>query len=244
METEPFKPPYMSFLTFWNFLGDLAAKPLPRTLDRSIMTSKSGTDQNNLMAALATFGFIDTDGTVKPRLVEFAATNTEGRTAMLAELVYTYYAGPIAVSKQNGSPAALADSFRDTLGQNAPDTRRKSITFFLHAAAAAGIELSPHFPKTRSGSGSPGTPKPRRTPKRKANGDNDASPVNNTSATPNISGYSRTVELKSGGTVTLIYNVNMMTSDDKDELFVLDLVRKLRSYQRGSSGDGTDGGGS
>jgi len=40
-----FKPSYMSFQTFWNFIGELAKKPLPPQIDRSLLGSKSGTDQ-------------------------------------------------------------------------------------------------------------------------------------------------------------------------------------------------------
>lgn len=43
-----FKPPYLSFQTFWGFVKELAAKPLPPQIDRTMLDKKSGTDQMNL----------------------------------------------------------------------------------------------------------------------------------------------------------------------------------------------------
>ena len=46
---QTFKPPYLSFQTFWAFLDELAAKPLPPQIDRSMLDKKSGTDQAGLL---------------------------------------------------------------------------------------------------------------------------------------------------------------------------------------------------
>lgn len=231
--TGGFRPPYMSFQTFWAFLSDLCAKPLPRRLDRSIMQSKSGTDQNNLMAALEGFSFIDGDGMVEPALQRFATASPEQRTEMLSTLVQTFYRSVLRVSADNGSPAELNTTFRDELGMASSDTRRKAITFFLHAAREAGLELSPHFPKTRAGSGGPGAPKAKRVNSRRKSTTQDSgsgSRVGGQDSAP-ASGHAQTITLRSGGTVTLTYDVNMFDVDDDDEAFVLGLIKKLRTYR-------------
>lgn len=240
--TESFKPPYLSFQTFWNFLGDLSAKPLPPKLDRSIMGSKSGTDQNNIMSALQAFGLIDGEGAIQPGMTHFAKADADQRKEILASLVRTFYSAPLNVSSNNGTPADLDEVFKNDLGQASGDTRRKAISFFLHAAREADLTLSPHFPKTRGGSGGPGAAK-KRTPKarRSAQGTADVE----SSVHQPASGHSNTVALRSGGTVTLSYNVDLFELDDKDETFVLELVKKLRRYNSdgGATHDHTEQGG-
>lgn len=246
-ENANFRPPYMSFQTFWNFIEELATKPLPPRVDRSLMTSKSGTDQNNLTMALTSFGLTDESGNVQPALAELVAASPEQRSTVFGELVRRFYAAPLAVSSVNGTTADLMSSFSDTWPSIASaDTRRKSVTFFLHAARHAGIELSPHFPQGRSGSGAPGTAKKRAASRhRTSTASNGATEHRDeTPAGGGGSGYVKTVNLRSGGVVTLMWDVNLADSDDDDEDFVLGLVRQLRRYQSGSDNNEAGGGAS
>jgi len=220
-----FKPPYMSFQTFWNFLTDLSAKPLPRKLDRSIMQSKSGTDQNNLMAALEGFGFIDGDGVVQPSFQWFQEATPEQRKETLSDLLSTFYGAPLGVSANNGTPNDLAESFRDRLGMTTADTRRKAITFFLHAAREAGIDLSPHFPKTRAGSGAPGTPKPQRSgSRRKAALNGNAS--TKSPEKPGV-GEQRVVLFGEAGTVTIDVDVRWLDLPDDTFKQLRELIKNI-----------------
>ncbi len=227
--------PWNSFQTFWNFLEDVASKPLPPKLDRSMMTSKSGTDQSNLVAAMQMFGLIDNESRVQLRLETFVAADAEGRKSMLADWIRANYGPALRISAENGTSQDLVNVFRDELGMTGADTRRKAITFFQHAAQQAGLELSPHFPKTRTGSGAPGTPRPKRTGgKRKTKNPDSETQLRQQGTTP--SGHTQTVKLKSGGVVTLTYDVNMFTWSDEDEAFVLDLIKKLRKYPADATG--------
>jgi hypothetical protein len=61
---DTFRPPYMSFQTFWRFIEELAGKPLPPAIDRSIMSTRSGSDKANLTQALSTFGLTGPDAKV------------------------------------------------------------------------------------------------------------------------------------------------------------------------------------
>jgi hypothetical protein len=238
-ESSTFRPPYMSFQTFWNFIEELASKPLPPRVDRSLMQSKSGTDQANLTMALTSFGLTDSEGNVLSDLTELVAKTAEERKKSFAEMVDLYYEGPMRVSKENGTTAALNAAFvSDYPSIASADTRRKALTFFLHAARESGIELSPHFPQTRSGSGAPGAPKQKRTtPRKPKNHDGEsASTGKNTTDQKPPSGHTNTVTLKSGGTVTLTYDVNLFDLDEDDESFVMGLVKKLRGYSNGTTG--------
>jgi hypothetical protein len=230
----PYKPPYMSFQTFLTFIDELASRPLPPQIDRSMMTSKSGTDQNNLMSALKGFGLINGDHRVEAALVQLATSDETKRNETLAELVRTYYPDQIVVSEQNGTEGQLVESFKQSFSLDTVETRRKAITFFLHAARAAGIPLSPHFPPTRTGSGSPGTPRPKRSAKRKtppaANG---AGASNSATTRPNQpDGDTYSVSLHSGGSVSVVVSVNLFALSTEDRDFVIDLVDRLKGYPR------------
>lgn len=245
MDTEEsiFRPPYMSFQTFWNFIEELAAKPLPPRVDRSLMKNKSGTDQNNLTMALTSFGLTDDEGHVQPSLASLVATPSEDRLAAFGKLIDRFYAAPLAVSRENGTTADLSKSFSDTWPSIASaDTRRKSVTFFLHAARATGIELSVHFPQGRSGSGAPGAAKKRPATRRRQTPPS-VDNIDNKADQSGSNGYSKTVELQSGGVVTLTWDVNLADSSDEDEDFVLALLRQLRRYQSGSAENAQQGSG-
>ena len=158
-EASAFKPPYMSFQTFWSFIEELASKPLPPGIDNSLMSTKSGTDRANSAMALTSFGLTDAGGRVQPELVTLVETPPDARKAAFGNLIRRNYIGPLRVSAENGTSADLYKAFDDEYPSIASsDTRRKAVTFFLHASRAAGIELSVHFPETRPGSGAPGCP--------------------------------------------------------------------------------------
>lgn len=239
MSDEPpvFRPPYMSFQTFWKYLDELASKPLPPRIDRSMMRTKSGTDQANLTMALNSFGLTDGEGTVLATLTKLTASPSDQRSAVLADLIRQYYPGPMRVSDENGTQAALNAVFTEDYPSIASaDTRRKAITFFLHAATSAGLSLSPHFPSSRPGAGAPGAPKARRSGRRKpesAEGQVSPEPTSTTSqASTSTRGTSHTIELESGGTLTLTYDLSLFDLSEDDETFVLGLVRGLRTYAR------------
>ncbi len=227
---ESFKPPYMSFQTFWNFIAELSTKPLPPRIDRSLMSSKSGTDQFNLTLALTSFGLVDDENRVLPLLEELTAADDEQRKSILAKMVTTSYTEPMRVSGDHGTTKDLEDAFRNSYPSIASaDTRRKAITFFLHAARMADIELSANFPKTRSGSGAPGQSKPRSKPKKK---------------TPNTPGSGQqrerpttggveddiVVNLRTGGTMRLCVNVSPITLRGFDRNFFFKAVDLLDGY--------------
>ncbi|MDQ4112042.1 MAG: hypothetical protein M3306_13235 [Actinomycetota bacterium] len=225
-DTAGFKPPYMSFMTFWNFVGGLAAHPLPPQIDRSLMGSKSGTDQTHLVAALKAFGLIDEEHKVLPPLVRLTEASEDERKSVFAELVRRNYAGPLAVSKENGTASQLETSFRESFGLTGAETVRKSITFFLHAARMSDVQLSPHFKATRPGQGAPGQAK-RRPARRKTPAPPPPAPEHEA---PKAEGYGLDVELRTGGTMSLSVNVNPLSLRGEDRAFFYDIVDKMTDY--------------
>lgn len=216
-QTGTWKPPYFAFQTFWTFMGDLAAKPLPPQIDRSLLKSKSGTDQLNLLLALRAFELMDEKQFVRAEhLAPIAQGDAEARAKALGELVRRFYPDALALSGQSGTEGQLHDIFRVSYGMSSADTRRKAVTFFLHAARKAGFELSQHFPATRSGSGAPGAPKVKRAPSGKRNkpaGAGSASAPLVTSE-QTAAGERKQVSFGDAGQVTVTVNVKWLDLPD------------------------------
>ena len=225
----------MSFQTFWKFVEDLSARPLPPQIDRSIMNSKSGTDQANLMSALSGFGLIGADQRVEPALRDLAVSDDATRRERLATLIQKYYPEQVIVAEQNGTEQQLHQTFRESFNLESADTRRKAVTFYLHAARTAGMTLSEYFPQTRSGSGNPGASRPKRPARRKGpaasvTGASTGSAMRQREGQARIGGDTYTVDLESGGTVSVAVSVNLFDLTTKDRSFVIELIDKLKGY--------------
>jgi hypothetical protein len=236
----PFKPPYLAFQTFWNFLASLSEHPLPPQIDRSLMGSKSGTDQANLVNALKAFRLVDDDQRVLPALIELTESDADARSALLGRIVRRDYAAAVAVSDSNGTAGQLEQCFRESYGVTGADTLRKSITFFLHAARTAGVPLSPHFKQTRPGSGAPGQPRKRTVTRRTKNtGAAGETPV--AQPTSKTDTYRLDVHLRTGGTMTLLASVNPIGLRGEDRAFFFDIVDKMTDYEQPEAGGAQDG---
>jgi hypothetical protein len=231
-----FRPPYLSFATFWSFLDAMVSKPLPPRIDRSMMRSKSGSDRMALTAAMKSFGLIDDDQVVTG-LRDLESSSEAARAQWLAEVVRKYYPAQMEVSQQNGTERQLHESFRDAFQMGSAETIRKAMTFFLHAARTAGIETSPHFPATRSGSGAPGAPRPRRAaPKHKP--PSDAAKATEGASILQIEGDTYTLRMESGPVVTMAVKMNVMETSVSDRDFIFQLIDALRSYGKPTSAYG------
>ena len=226
-----FKPPYMSFQTFWSFVEDLSTHPLPPLIDRSLMGTKSGTDQANLMSTLKAFDLVDQEQRVQPALVALTEADDEGRKPLLAEIIRRQYGAALTVSDSNGTASQLDQCFRESYGVTGADTVRKSVTFFLHAARMAGVPLSPHFKSTRSGQGAPGQPRKRATQRKSKNGSSRPGSVANQQSEP-LDAYRLEVNLSTGGTMTLIVNVDPINLRGDDRIFFYDIVDRMTDYEQ------------
>lgn len=226
---DDFRPPYLAFTTFWSFINELVAKPLPPRLDRSLMRSKSGSDQAALTAAMKSFGLIDS-GQAVTGLRDLASRDEAGRLTWLQEQVRVHYPAQMKVSDEHGTDQQLKESFKEAFGLDSADTTRKAMTFFLHAARTAHIETSANFPSTRSGSGAPGTPKPRRTTSRRRPPASPPTDKGGNASRLTHSGDTYTLTMDSGPVVTMTVAFNVMEASIDDRDFIFEIVDKLRAY--------------
>lgn len=234
---EVFRPPIMAFATLSNFFDDLASRPLPPQIDRSMMNSKSGTDQKNLLTALSAFGLIGEQQRVMPALQALATTDEEQRKTALAKLIREYYPEAVTLSEAHGTQQQLNEVFKDKFGlDTSADTRRKAITFFLHAARAADLPISANFPSTRSGSGGPDTPRakrPRNLRRQQPTGAGADAEISSTSANLPPEGgraqFSTKVKIKAG-LVVLTVDVNPIELRGDDRTFFYTLIDMMEDY--------------
>lgn len=231
-------PPYGSFSTFWNFITGLAGKPIPARFDRSIMTGKSGTDQQTITSALKFFGLIDENkgNEIRPEFVDLLSGTPDERKRALGSLVRACYPGQIKVSEMQGTEAQLHESFQGDFNLTG-ETRRKAATFFLHSAKEAGIELSPFFPKPRSGQGRTG-------PKKSAGKSKAAWGGSRRSASQTkdeVGDSTYTVTLESGSVVSLKVTGDLMDlmRNETDRAFLMGLVDAMEGYSS-TAGDQAD----
>jgi Family of unknown function (DUF5343) len=144
------QPPYLPWATFENTLDRWRQETLPARIDRTTLRGQAGGTQSQFLRALTFLGLIDAQGHPTP-ILDALVRNTDDRPRILAGLVREAYPEAMALS-QNASPGQLEEAFEQAYNV-AGETRRKAIAFYLSAARAAEIQLSPHFPSTRPGRG-------------------------------------------------------------------------------------------
>jgi hypothetical protein len=232
-----FKPPYnVVWTTFRNFLDSVDPATLPPQIDRSYLSRMSGTNQTYLTSALRSFELIGPDKEVTPALKELVK-NPDGRPAMIADLLRKYYPEVVELGESNGTVSQL-DTALGKYGLRG-NTVRKAAAFYMHAAQYAGIPLSVHWTVRKAGSGhrDETTSKRRGKPQGKP-----AAQGHKAFQTP--AGDSRSLTLRSGGTVTLAVSVNLFDLSKEDRAFVLKLIDEMSDYDLGAGKQPQEGLGS
>lgn len=199
--------PYVPFRTFLTALETLE-RGFPNQLDRSLWPSYSGAIRGQLLGALRFLGLMDEGNCPTAELRELV-TKKDGRRALLRRLLEKHYAPLVALDLGRTSPHQLDEAMRQYGLSGA--THKKAISFFLQAAQYAGLPLSVLLRAKTRGSG--GGPRRHREPAAEA---------------PAVT---KTVRLKSGGTLTLTALVDFFSLSAGDRQFVFELIDKLQSYE-------------
>lgn len=149
---------------------------MPQRIDRSTMSSLSGAAQSQLTGTMQYLGLIDGYGNPLPALREYVRTEGAERQAVLRDILTQSYGFLLGEWAEGFDLSSATQSQFDgkfkTTGVSG-DTLRKAQTFFLAAAQAAGIPISPYIKANRkpmeSGTSRPRTGTGTRT-RRKPNG--------------------------------------------------------------------------
>ena len=139
-------PPYVSFETLVNFLGDLNKTVVPSHIDKSIMGSMSGATQSHLMSCLRSLGLVDASGMTSVPLHELVhAHGTPAWEQKFADVISPYYApllGPLDV--RTATAKQVRERFKDEGGMEGSMADR-AIRFFIRSLEEAKIPFSPHL---------------------------------------------------------------------------------------------------
>jgi hypothetical protein len=212
--------PYLPFRTFLNAL-DALNHGVPQVIDRTIWRTQPGGTQGQIMGALRFFGLIDELNKPTSNLLRLV-DKREHRQAAIRALLEWSYADLVKSDLTKMTMKMLEDSIQQ-YGVSG-ETRKKAITFFLQAAKFADLALSPYLQMQIRAT--PGTRKRRRTPE-----DDSASFESaNGSSSSNTEAHNETIQLKSGGTVSLTVSINPFKLEKEDRVFVFELIDKLTGY--------------
>jgi hypothetical protein len=202
--------PYAPFKTFLNALDSLE-RGLPDQLDRSLWPSYSGAIQGQLLGAFRSLGLVDENLRPTAELGELV-TRRDHRRQILRRVLEHSYEPMKGIDLGRASPRQLDEAMRGYGLSGA--TQKKALSFFLQAASFAGVPLSPLLKgKTRGGAARKRTAEP--APRLEA-----------------PSTLSRTVELRSGGTLTLAAAVDLFSISPEDRRFLFELVDRMQAYER------------
>jgi hypothetical protein len=196
--------PYVPFRTFLTAIETLE-RGCPNQLDRSVWPSYSGAIRGQLLAAFRFLGLMDETQAPTPELRDLLARRDD-RPALLRRLIEKRYRPLASLDLAHTSPHQLEEAMRGYGLSGA--THKKAVSFFLRAAQYSGMPLSVLLrSKTRGAA-----PRRRKPP------------------TTAESVTTRTVELRSGGHVTLTAAVDLFALDSADREFVFELADRIQRY--------------
>jgi hypothetical protein len=224
-------PPYISFLTFFNFITWLESEGIPLRLDRSFWNKKySGSTGFQLMTSLRFLGLLKGDKP-EPELEELVIAKGEDRQRILEKILKKSYALINFDALARATPAMLTEWFRN-YGLDG-HTLRKAESFFINACKSTNIQLSNAL---RKKSRNKPTKSARATKEKKRVAGREKVVLQQAARQPQqfsteLQGQVNRVMLNSGGEVTLAVNVNLFELSTKDRVFVLKLIDIMKGYE-------------
>ncbi|MCH8089306.1 MAG: hypothetical protein IH955_04770 [Chloroflexi bacterium] len=216
---------YLTFTTFLDWLGEM--EPIPATMDRSLWSAKfSGTNGAQLMVGLRFLGLLKGDTTTS-ELNQLATANDQERMQLLKVALEQAYGDDLLNNLPVMTPKKLEDALTELGATGA--THRKAISFLVNACKAVGVNVPKAISKRARN-------KPTRKRSSKPEIPAGTPPVDNNGSGGNSDGKqqgeAKTVELKSGGIVTLLVDIDPFGMSQDDRRFVFDLIDKLAEYSK------------
>ena len=208
--------PFKSFLT----AVEVLEQGLPPRLDRSVWPTLAGSTQGALLVAFRFLGLIRSEGTATDELSQLVAAREGAKKPALAAILVRSYPALQPLAEQNASFQTLQESMREHGGVQG-GTLDKAIRFYLEASLFAGLKHSHLWEKARKTSGSSQRRQRRR----------DGTPAPPPPPTGS-GGSTKTVKLRSGGSVTLSVTVDAISMSTKDRDWVFGLVDTLNAYEQ------------
>jgi len=223
-DEKPAAAVYVAWATFKNAL-DALAQFTPNQIDRSTFPGLAWSVQNQLFTGLKFMGLMDDKGKPLTALQKVAVTDEAARKRELERIVRDRYAEVFKLDLIKTTPDQLKEEMARVFSIRG-DTCEKATRFFLSAVEYTGIPVSPLF-KTRASANGASTPRTRR---RSANRQKPA-PEPQLPPTQGQGGTTRSISLKSGGTLTVSATVDLFSLVPSDREFVFGVIDKLAEYE-------------
>lgn len=236
---KPPLPSYVPFKTFLSFLTKLE-QGVPHRIDRSFLGRYySGAVQSQLITSLRFLGLVEGEDHRTTAELERLVQEQANRKQLLAQLLHERYQ-PVFMNVGDLSKAThlqIEQAFKQLYNVEG-ETRRKAISFFVHAAQYAEIPLSAYIRTTSN----PGSNRTAKRAKPRQNGTRTTQQVAASAKTKGMdippiqtekaNRTTKTVTLQSGGSVTLTYAVDLFDVDEQDRQFLLGLIDQIRDYEQ------------
>lgn len=134
-------PPYTTYTAFTNLIKDLHENTMPEHITRSVVKG-SNSGKAMMMASLKYLGLIDEDSRPTTYLVQLV-DNVDDYSVILKELLEKKYSFLFdnSINIKTTTTEKVAEKFQDAGAKGS--TVSKCISFFLAAAKAAELEVSP-----------------------------------------------------------------------------------------------------
>jgi hypothetical protein len=227
---------YVPWNTVRNAVEQLTRHGLPNRLDRTVFPGMAWSVQTQLLSGLKFLALTDESG--KPtnlldRLVE-PSLDEAGQKAVWLEVLKNAYSDLFALDLKRTTPSELDQKMSASYGVSG-STKQKAIRFFVAAAEYSGVDLSPLLAANKR-AGRPASVNGTRAATasahapRKRTGKGSGGDVTGSAPTTIPLGDSKTIQLASGGTLTLYAAVDLFTLSIEDRKFVFELIDKLESY--------------
>ena len=159
-------PPYVSYKTFKTLLR-MIAPAMPSRIDKHVMPTFSGANQNQVIQALKYLGLIDELGIPTKRLRDLVGTleHPDAFQEAMFDMLDTAYPFTKTFEHTTGTDGQLNEAFASVASG---DTIRKCKSFWLAAMKDAGAILSPYIKEPGKRGPSPGGKRSGRPAKEKA----------------------------------------------------------------------------
>ena len=227
-------PPYVSFSTFKKLLDWLRSEGVPLQFDRSFWQAKfSGSTGAQLVAALRFFGLLHGDRPL-PDLENLVQSTPDDRRFIIRELLKDSYDAVPFNELDRATPAMVKQWFK--LYPIDGHTLRKAISFFVSAVKDAELPMSNAVSKmAKSRSAKPSTSSATRDKQTAQNLLTSMAATGRTKAQVAVQSNQTTIQLESGGEITVGLSLDLFKLADRDRNFVLSLVDMTKKYATHSS---------
>lgn len=230
-------PPYISFMMFLNHLEWLEKEGIPLRFDRSFWSRKyNGNNGPQLLSALRFLGLLDTGDVPQDSFQGLVNARGDDRKKILTKILQERYEHV----SFDALPRATPGMFTEWMSKYPieGETKRKTESFLVNALKFVDFPIAPAIKKRARNRPSKSTTSRTKNPE-----GNQIPPKEEPSGGGgggNGNTNIKTVELLSGGSVSVALNVDLFTLTDSDRTFVVNLVDLMREYENDNLSDADD----